>query len=208
MHMEAFTRHTGVTVPLDRANVDTDQIIPKQFLKRIERTGFGVHLFHDWRYLDADGTEENPEFVLNREPFRRGSILLARENFGCGSSREHALWALHDFGIRAIVAPSFAEIFRNNCFQNGIVPVSLSREEVDEVFMHVMGEIGSCVTVDLQDCMLLLSNGKSFRFEVDAFRRECLLNGWDDIDLTLRHEKEIIAFERKNSPLLVGKTEA
>ena len=193
--MEAFTVHTGLAVPLDRANVDTDQIIPKQFLKRIERTGFGQFLFNDWRYR-PDG-ELDPDFELNAPRYRGASILLARRNFGCGSSREHAVWALHDHGIRAIVAPSFADIFFNNCLSNGLLPVVLPEEEVSELFRRCAGVEGYRLTVDLERCLVLDEQGFSGRFSLDPFYRYRLLHGLDDIALTLQYEEAISAYERR-----------
>jgi len=196
--MQPFTQHTGLVVPLDRADVDTDQIIPKQFLKRIERTGFGQFLFYDWRYLE-DG-KPNPEFILNWPQYVGASILLARRNFGCGSSREHAPWALADYGFRVLIAPSFADIFYNNCFQNGILPVRLSEQDVHELFARALGQPDYRLTVDLGDCTLADAQGLALRFQVDSFRRQCLLEGLDPIALTLRHEAEIAAYERRHAP--------
>jgi 3-isopropylmalate/(R)-2-methylmalate dehydratase small subunit len=192
--MQPFTQHTGLLVPLDRSNVDTDQIIPKQFLKRIERTGFGQFLFFDWRFLN-DGSD-NPEFVLNRPEYAGASILLTRRNFGCGSSREHAPWALEDYGFRAIIAPSFADIFYNNCFKNGLLPIKLDEAAVEDLFARVAAHSGYRLTVDLQDLTITDEFGLTLPFEVDAFRRHCLLNGLDDIGLTLEHEPKIAAFEQ------------
>jgi 3-isopropylmalate/(R)-2-methylmalate dehydratase small subunit len=194
--MEPFKKHTGIIAPLDRANVDTDQIIPKQFLKKIERTGFGVHLFHDWRYEDDDEKIENADFILNKEPYRKSTILLSRENFGCGSSREHAPWALADFGFRAVIAPSYADIFFNNCFKNGMLPVILKAEEVDEIFAYARDNKGAQAEVDLEN-QKVVAGEKSYSFEVDPFRKENLLNGWDDIGLTLKHQSEIEGFEKE-----------
>ncbi|MGD0518957.1 MAG: 3-isopropylmalate dehydratase small subunit [Thermoguttaceae bacterium] len=191
--MRSFTNHTGLLVPLDRANVDTDQIIPKQFLKRIERTGFGQFLFFDWRYLD-DGAD-NPDFILNRPEYRGASVLLARRNFGCGSSREHAPWALEDYGFRAIVAPGFADIFYNNCFKNGLLPIQLDEAVVEDLFRRAAKHPGYKVSVDLEKCEIRDEFGLKLTFEVDDFRRHCLLGGLDDIGLTLKHEKEIAAYE-------------
>jgi 3-isopropylmalate/(R)-2-methylmalate dehydratase small subunit len=182
---------------MDRANVDTDQIIPKQFLKRIERTGFGQYLFFDWRFLD-DGSP-NPEFELNRPAAKGASILLARRNFGCGSSREHAPWSLEDYGFRVLIAPSFADIFYNNCFKNGILPIRLSDEQVDELFRRAAATPGYQLTADLESCTLSDNAGLSWTFEVEPFRRNCLLNGLDDIGLTLEHEDKITAFERTHA---------
>ena len=195
--MEAFTKLKGITALLDRADVDTDQIIPKQFLKKIERTGFGQHLFHDWRFLDDAGTRSNPDFALNQERYKGATILVARDNFGCGSSREHAPWALNDYGFRVIIAPSFADIFYNNCFKNGMLPVPLTREEVQEIFDAVEPVPGTELEVDLQAREVRVPGGKTYKIDVDDFRRECLLNGWDDIGLTLRHAGKIDSFEKE-----------
>jgi len=192
--MRAFTTHTGLVVSMDRSNVDTDQIIPKQFLKRVERTGFGQFLFFDWRYLD-DGSN-NPEFVLNRPAYAGASILLARRNFGCGSSREHAPWALEDYGFRAILAPSFADIFFNNCFKNGLLPIKLDEPTVDDLFARAAAHPGYKLSVDLAKCTITDAFGLSLAFEVDAFRRHCLLHGLDDIGLTLEQEAKITAYEQ------------
>ena len=191
--MKPFTNHTGRVVAMDRANVDTDQIIPKQFLKRIERTGFGEFLFFDWRRL-PDGSP-NPDFELNPPENRDATVLLARRNFGCGSSREHAPWALEDFGFRAIIAPSFADIFYNNCFKNGLLPVHLSEEQVDELFQRAAKYPRYALTIDLESRTIRDEHGLEYRFEVDDFRRHCLLNGLDDIGLTLAHEDKIVAYE-------------
>jgi 3-isopropylmalate/(R)-2-methylmalate dehydratase small subunit len=191
--MRAFTKHTGIVAPLDRANVDTDQIIPKQFLKRIERTGFGAFLFFDWRLRD-DGSE-NPAFELNRPELKGASILLARRNFGCGSSREHAPWALDDYGFRVLVAPSFADIFYNNCFKNGLLPVRLSEEEVETLFQRAAARKGYRLTVDLEACTITDGQELKLGFEVEPFRRHCLLNGLDDIEITLEHVDKIAAYE-------------
>mgnify|MGYP002629141021 CR=1 FL=1 len=195
--MEPFITHEGVVVALDRANVDTDQIIPKQFLKRIERTGFGQFLFFDWRFL-PDGSLD-PAFELNRPEAARATVLLARRNFGCGSSREHAPWALMDYGFRSVIAPTFADIFFNNCFQNGIVPVKLSEADVDELFRRAAAaaaEGGSYrIKVDLRECTVADDAGFSRSFSVDPFRRHCLLEGLDDIALSLRHADEITVWE-------------
>jgi 3-isopropylmalate/(R)-2-methylmalate dehydratase small subunit len=191
--MQSFTRHTGLVVAMDRVNVDTDQIIPKQFLKRIERTGFGEFLFFDWR-LREDGSE-HPDFELNRPQAKGASILLVRRNFGCGSSREHAPWALQDYGFRALIAPSFADIFYNNCFKNGILPIRLDAPQVDDLFARVRQHPGYQLTVDLETLTLSDEHGLSLPFVVDAFRRECLLAGLDDIASTLEHEADISAYE-------------
>lgn len=183
---------------LDRSDVDTDQIIPKQFLKKIERTGFGVHLFHDWRFLDDDGKQPDPAFELNAERYKSGpSVLVAGENFGCGSSREHAPWALNDYGFVIIIAPSYADIFYSNCFKNGMLPVKLSREEVSEIMQWVQANEGAEITADLEK-QVVIAAGKEYTFEVDPFRRDCLLNGWDDIGLTLKNEASISSFEEKH----------
>ncbi len=192
--MRPFTIHTGLVMPLDRSNVDTDQILPKQFLKRIERTGFGKFLFFDWRYLD-DGSD-NPQFILNRPEYRGASVLLARRNFGCGSSREHAPWALEDYGFRVIIAPSFADIFYNNCFKNGILPVRLDEAAVDALFHRAAKHPGYKLTADLENCELRDDHDLKLTFQVDDFRRNCLLNGLDDIALTLEHEDKIAAYEK------------
>ena len=190
--MEQFTKHTGLVAPLDRANVDTDQIIPKQFLKRIERTGFGQFLFYDWRYL-PDG-QPNPSFVLNEPRYQGASILVADKNFGCGSSREHAPWALGEFGFRAIIAPSFADIFANNCFKNGMLPIALP---VDEIMKRAKEIEGYQLTVDLEPQTITDEHGLSIPFTVGSFQRYCLLEGLDDIGLTLRHEEAIKAYEAR-----------
>jgi len=195
--MKSFTTHTGLVVAMDRANVDTDQIIPKQFLKRIERTGFGEFLFWDWSQLD-DGSP-NPEFELNQPAAKGASVLLARRNFGCGSSREHAPWALEDYGFRVIIAPSFADIFYNNCFKNSMLPIRLSEEMVEELFSRAAERPGYQLTADLESCTLSDEHGFSTTIEVDAFRRTNLLKGLDDIGLTLEHEKEITAYEAAHS---------
>lgn len=202
--MQAFTVLTGLVAPLDRANVDTDQIIPKQFLKSIKRIGFGVNLFDEWRYLDEGYPNQdcskrpiNTEFVLNQARYQGAQVLLARQNFGCGSSREHAPWALDEYGFRAIIAPSFADIFFNNCFKNGLLPVVLSEEQVDILFKECEANEGYQLTVDLAKQQVIRPNGEAFSFEVDAFRRHCLLNGLDDIGLTLQAAEDIRAFEEK-----------
>jgi 3-isopropylmalate/(R)-2-methylmalate dehydratase small subunit len=191
--MKAFTRHTGLVAPLNRANVDTDQIIPKQFLKRIERTGFGEFLFYDWRYL-PDG-QPNPSFVLNERRYEGASILVADKNFGCGSSREHAPWALGEFGFRVIIAPSFADIFANNCFKNGMLPITLTPEQVQEIMRRAQQREGYELTVDLERQTIEDSEGLSILFVVSEFQRYCLLEGLDDIGLTLRHEDSIREYE-------------
>ncbi|EKO3483308.1 3-isopropylmalate dehydratase small subunit [Vibrio fluvialis] len=194
--MAGFQQHTGLVVPLDAANVDTDAIIPKQFLQKVNRIGFGKHLFHDWRFLDDAGQQPNPDFVMNKPRYQGASILLARENFGCGSSREHAPWALADYGIRVMIAPSFADIFYGNSINNQMVPVRLTEQEVDELFTYVEANEGAEITVDLES-MTVSANGKSYSFEIDEFRRHCLLNGLDNIGLTLQHERKIAEYEAK-----------
>ena len=201
--MDKFETFTGVVCPLDRSNVDTDAIIPKQFLKSIKRTGFGPNLFDEWRYLDhgepgMDNSKRplNPDFVLNDPRYRGASILLARENFGCGSSREHAPWALEDYGFRVIIAPSFADIFFNNCFKNGLLPIALDNATVDRLFAMADGEKTLEITVDLE-AQKLVVNEEEIAFDVDAFRKHCLLEGLDDIGLTLQHVDEIRAYEEK-----------
>jgi len=203
--MHAFTVLKGLVAPLDRANVDTDAIIPKQFLKSIKRTGFGPNAFDEWRYLDhgepgMDNTKRqiNPEFVLNQPRYRGASILLTRENFGCGSSREHAPWALEDYGFRAIIAPSYADIFFNNCFKNGMLPIVLNEDVVDDLFNSVAANQGYQLTIDLHKQTVNTPDGTSYAFEVDAVRKHNLLNGLDDIGLTLQHVEEIKAFEVKH----------
>ena len=203
--MKAFTQHIGLVAPLDRANVDTDQIIPKQFLKSIKRTGFGPNLFDEWRYLDVgqpyqDNSKRpvNKEFVLNHQRYQGASVLLARENFGCGSSREHAPWALDEYGFRSIIAPSFADIFFNNSFKNGLLPIIFSDEDVDELFKQVEAAPGYQLTIDLQAQAVTRPDGKVLHFEIDAFRKHCLLNGLDDIGLTLQDSEAIKAFEDKH----------
>lgn len=207
--MKPFIQLKGIPVPLDRANVDTDAIIPKQFLRKIERTGFGKHLFHDWRFLDPEGQNPNPDFELNKPRYKGASILVTRENFGCGSSREHAPWALEDYGIRCIIAPSFADIFYNNCFKNGMLPITLTPEEVEELFQFIYKNEGIEFTVDLPSQIIQVPGYKTYHFDVDPWRKDCLLNGWDDIGLTLRYEKDITEFENKqkqNFPWLYKKS--
>ncbi len=194
--MEKFTKLTGIAAPLDRVNVDTDQIIPKQFLKRIERTGFGQFLFFDWRF-EADGKTPNPGFELNQPQYQGATVLVAGKNFGCGSSREHAPWALMDYGFRSVIAPSFADIFYNNCFQNGILPVKLSEDQVNTLLKRAQETPGYKLTVDLETQTVKDDQGFSASFEVDSFRRHCLLNGLDDIGLTLQHADDITAYEAK-----------
>ncbi|MCO4786775.1 MAG: 3-isopropylmalate dehydratase small subunit [Marinomonas atlantica] len=202
--MRPFTTHTGIAAPLDLANVDTDMIIPKQFLKSIKRTGFGKNLFDELRYEDegqpdqeCTGRPLRKDFVLNQDRYQGTSVLLARSNFGCGSSREHAPWALDDFGIRSVIAPSFADIFYNNCFKNGLLPIVLKEEEVDQLFEEVEANEGYELTVDLENQMVKTPSGTEFSFQVDAFRKHCLLNGLDDIGLTLQQADAIHAYEEK-----------
>ena len=197
--MEAFTRLEALTALLDRINVDTDQIIPKQFLKKIKRTGFGKHLFHDWRYLDDEGTKPNPDFVLNEDRYQGARILLARDNFGCGSSREHAPWALLDYGFRSIIAPSFADIFFNNCRKNGILLVVLTEDQVESLFQEVQGREGCQLEVNLEEQEVRSSEGLCFPFQIDPFARKCLLQGLDDIGWTMQFEEQIGSFERKSA---------
>jgi len=200
--MQKFTLLQGLVAPMDRANVDTDAIIPKQFLKSIRKTGFGPNLFDEWRYLDAgypgqdpSSRKPNPDFVLNQPRYQGASILLARKNFGCGSSREHAPWAIDQFGFRCVIAPSFADIFFNNCFKNGLLPIVLPEAVVAQLFDEVAAFPGYQLTVDLQRQMVVRPQGEEIPFEVQAFRKYCLLNGLDDIGLTLRHADKIKAFE-------------
>lgn len=202
--MEKFVKHEGLVAPLDRANVDTDQIIPKQFLKSIKRTGFGPNLFDEWRYLDEgypgqdnDGRPKNPDFVLNQPVYQGATILLARRNFGCGSSREHAPWALMDFGFRAVIAPSFADIFYNNCFKNGLLPIVLSEEQMEELFQAEAANPGLRLTVDLEAQQVRTPDGKAYDFDIDEFRKHCLLNGLDEIGLTLQEADTIRAYEER-----------
>ena len=203
--MNKFTFLDGVVAPLDRANVDTDAIIPKQFLKSIKRSGFGPNLFDEWRYLDhgepgMDNSKRplNPDFVLNQPRYQGAQILLARENFGCGSSREHAPWALEDYGFRAIIAPGFADIFFNNCFKNGVLPIRLDAEKVDALFKAVEATPGYRLKVDLEQQNITAPDGTVYRFDVEAFRKYCLLNGLDDIGLTMQHVDEIKVYEQKH----------
>ncbi|MDO8696151.1 MAG: 3-isopropylmalate dehydratase small subunit [Pseudomonadales bacterium RIFCSPLOWO2_12_59_9] len=212
--MKAFTQHSGLVAPLDRANVDTDQIIPKQFLKSIKRSGFGQNLFDEWRYLDVGQPGQdcanrplNKDFVLNFARFQGASVLLARENFGCGSSREHAPWALEEYGFRSVIAPSYADIFFNNSFKNGMLPIILTEAEVDELFQQCEATEGYQLSVDLAAQTVTRPDGKVYHFEVDAFRKHCLLNGLDDIGLTLQEGEAIAAFEakhRQSQPWLFG----
>ena len=212
--MKSFVVHTGLVAPLDRANVDTDAIIPKQFLKSIKRSGFGPNLFDAWRYLDRgepgmDNSRRplNPDFVLNAERYRGASVLLARKNFGCGSSREHAPWALDDYGFRCVIAPSFADIFFANCFKNGLLPLVLAETKLDRLFAESAAFPGYRLTVDLPRQRVVKPDGEEWEFDVDPFRKDCLLNGWDDIGLTLRHADKIRSFEaqrRSEQPWLFG----
>lgn len=196
-----FTQHTGVVVPMDAANVDTDAIIPKQFLQMVTRTGFGRNLFYDWRYKDAEGQIPDPDFILNKLAFRGASIMLTRENFGCGSSREHAPWALTDYGIQAIIGSDFADIFANNAFNNQLLLVTLSEAEMDALFQRVAAEPGVSFTVDL-DRQEVVAGDKRYAFSIDPFRRHCLLNGLDSIGLTLQHEASISEYERRQPAFL------
>ena len=205
--MDKFVRLEGLVAPLDRNNVDTDAIIPKQFLKSIKRSGFGPNAFDEWRYMDVGqpgqdqatiaARPKNPNFVLNQPRYQGAQVLLTRANFGCGSSREHAPWALLDFGFKAVIAESFADIFFNNCFKNGILPIVLPTAEIDALFAQVEATPGYQLTIDLPTQAVIRPDGKGIPFQVDAFRKECLLNGWDDIGLTLRHADKIRAFEDK-----------
>ena len=214
--MTPFTRLLGLVAPLDRANVDTDAIIPKQFLKSIKRSGFGPNLFDEWRYLDAGEPGQdcsarplNPDFVLNQPRYRGAQILLARDNFGCGSSREHAPWALQDYGFRAIIAPSFADIFYNNCFKNGLLPIVLPAEAVDRLFAETFATPGYRLDIDLAQQTVTLPDGSALAFAVDEFRKYCLLNGFDDIGLTLQKVDKIQAYEarrRAEAPWLFDQT--
>jgi len=201
--MDKFKRLKAIVAPMDRANVDTDAIIPKQFLKSIKRSGFGPNLFDEWRYLDhgepgMDNSQRspNPEFVLNLQRYQGAGILIARENFGCGSSREHAPWALEDYGFRVIIAPSYADIFFNNCFKNGILPIVLDAKEVDQLFKAVDTQEGYELTVDLEKQVIIKPDGSEVSFDVDDFRKHCLINGLDDIGLTLQHVDDIKAYEK------------
>ncbi|OBX06699.1 isopropylmalate isomerase [Gallibacterium salpingitidis] len=196
--MAGFKHHRGLVIPLDMANVDTDAIIPKQFLQAVTRVGFGKHLFHEWRYLDPAGTQVNPKFVLNFPQYQGATILLARENLGCGSSREHAPWALADYGIKVMIAPSFADIFYSNSLNNHLLPVKLTEQEVDEIFTWVKANDGKPIDVDLEQQTVQVGD-KTYHFTLDPFRRHCLLNGLDNIGLTLQHEDAIAEYE-KNIP--------
>lgn len=200
--VEAFTKHTGIVAPVDRVNVDTDAIIPKQFLKRIERTGFGQFLFYEWRF--HENGDVNPDFSLNQPRFEGASILISRANFGCGSSREHAPWAILDYGFRVVIAPSFADIFYNNCFKNGILPIKLSEEQVEELFQKTAANEGYSLTVDLENKTISDQSGLHISFDLDEHRRQFLLQGLDDIGLTLQHEDKIAAYERKHEQRLAA----
>ena len=204
--MQKFITLTGLVAPLDRANVDTDAIIPKQFLKSIKRSGFGPNLFDEWRYLDHGepdkdntGRPLNPDFILNQSRYKGAQILLARDNFGCGSSREHAPWALQDYGFRVIIAPSYADIFYNNCFKNGLLPLVLEARQIDLLFQQTAATPGYAVTVDLQQQVVTTPSGAVMPFEVEAFRKHCLINGLDDIGLTLQHVDDIQAYEKRRA---------
>lgn len=213
--MNPFIVHHGLVAPLDRANVDTDAIIPKQFLKSIHRTGFGPNLFDAWRYLDKGepgqnpaSRKPNPDFVLNQPRYAGASILLVRENFGCGSSREHAPWALDQYGFRALIGPSYADIFNNNCYKNGLLPIVLPASQVDQLFDEVAASPGYALTVDLPRQVVVKPDGSELTFDVEPFRKQCLVNGWDDIGLTLRHADKIRAFEAQRlaaKPWLEGR---
>jgi 3-isopropylmalate/(R)-2-methylmalate dehydratase small subunit len=194
--MQALRTHQGIVAPLDRAHIDTDAIIPKQFLKRIERSGFGQFLFFEWRFDEAGN--ENPTFILNQPKYRDASILVARENFGCGSSREHAPWALADYGFQIIIAPSFADIFYNNCFQNGILPIRLADKDVEELFQRVTNSDGYQLTVDVENLLITDDSSLQLSFDLDPYRQHCLINGLDFIGLTLQQEEKITQYEAKH----------
>jgi len=202
--MEKFTKYTSVVIPIDRSNVDTDAIIPKQFLKSVEKSGFGDNLFDAWRYLDQGEPGEdcrdrplNPDFILNQKAYREGKVLLARENFGCGSSREHAVWALRDFGVRTVIAGSYADIFFNNCFKNGVLPVVLPPADIDALFGSDEAAGPVSIEIDLERQTATTDSGQVYRFEIDGFKKKCLLEGLDDIALTLQHESDIAAYEQR-----------
>jgi len=197
-HMESFKHHKGIVVPLDRVNVDTDQIVPKQFLKLLERTGFGQYLFYDWRFLE-DGSPR-ADFVLNYPRYKGGTVLLTRANFGCGSSREHAAWALSDYGFKVLIASSYADIFYNNCFKNGILPVILEETVVNQLFEEVEEDEGFSIHADLENQIIRKPNGEAIHFEVDQFRKKCLLEGLDDISMTLQHDEKIRSYEKRLQP--------
>ncbi|MGH9680971.1 MAG: 3-isopropylmalate dehydratase small subunit [Candidatus Acidiferrales bacterium] len=196
--MQPFSKHAGLVLPLDRVNVDTDQMVPKQFLKAQTREGFGRVLFYDWRYLP--GEKPNPEFILNWPKYKGASVMLARANFGCGSSREHAPWAIADYGFRVLIAPSYADIFYNNCFKNGILPVTLTDAQVDELFRRANAQDGYSITADLPNQTISDAAGLNFKFEIDPFRKHVLLEGLDDIGLTLKHVSNIVAYEQSRHP--------
>lgn len=196
--MEPFTKHTGLVLPIDRVNVDTDQIVPKQFIKLQTKQGFARTLFYDWRYLP--GEKPNPEFILNRPRYKGASVMLARANFGCGSSREHAPWAIADYGFRVLIAPSFADIFYNNCFKNGILPITLPEAQVDELFKRAEKQEGYSLTADLPSQTISDTSGLNYKFEIDEFRKRVLIEGLDDIGLTLTHEVNITAYETSRHP--------
>ena len=195
--MAGIQQHTGVAAPLDRANIDTDQIIPKQFLTKVERVGFGKHCFHDWRYLDEAGNQPNPDFILNQAVYANASVLVTRENFGCGSSREHAPWALKEMGYIVVLAPSFADIFYGNATNNGMLPIHLSEQVIEQLMQQLLAEPGAQITVDLEAQTVIAPNGDVHPFEIDAFRRDCLLKGLDSIGWTLQHEQAISEYEAK-----------
>ncbi len=199
--MAKFTQHTGLVAPLDAANVDTDAIIPKQFLQKVTRTGFGQHLFNDWRFLDDAGQQPNPDFVLNQPRYRGASILLARENFGCGSSREHAPWALADYGFQVVIAPSFADIFYGNSFNSQLLPIALPAAQVDTLFNLVAAQEGVAFTVDLER-QQVIAGEQVYPFEIDAFRKHCMINGLDSIGLTLQHDETIAGYEARQPVFL------
>ncbi len=196
--MQPFSKHTGLVLPMDRVNVDTDQMVPKQFIKLQTKQGFGRVLFYDWRYLP--GEKPNPEFILNWPQYKGASVLLARANFGCGSSREHAPWAVADYGFRVLIAPSYADIFYNNCFKNGILPVTLPEAQIDELFRRAEAQQGYSLTADLPSQTISDAAGLNVKFEIDAFRKHVLLEGLDDIGLTLKHADEITAYEKAHHP--------
>lgn len=194
---KAISIHTGIAAPMDRVNVDTDAIIPKQFLKKIDRVGFGKHLFHEWRYIDVEGAKENPEFILNQSRYRNATVLLARDNFGCGSSREHAPWALADYGFRVLIAPSFADIFANNCVKNGILTVALKAAEVDELFTDVINTLEAEVTANLLDQSVTGPTGKKYHFTINTFAKDCLIKGLDSIGWSEQFADKISEYETR-----------
>ena len=200
--MQPFSKHTGLVMPLDRVNVDTDQMVPKQFLKLQTKQGYGKFLFYDWRYLP--GGKPNPDFILNWPRYKGASVILARANFGCGSSREHAPWGIADYGFRVLIAPSFADIFYNNCFKNGILPVTLPEDQIEELFRRAEKQEGYQLTADLPSQTITDSQGLKYTFEIDSFRKHVLLEGLDDIGLTLKHEPEIKTFEKAMHPSAVA----